>query len=146
MTFPKIRLLMDDTSYELDLNRLMLTETIALEDDWGLSVEAFQAAATSGSPPYRVIGAMVWLAKVRSAAAAQGVTFPEAARQFPVATFDVDLMAMQVEADAPEPPNPTGSGTRTRATRTTRATSGRKPARGASPSSAASGPERSPST
>lgn len=117
-----VKLVIDEVEYDLDLDTFMLSEAMALEDEWGVSTSDFIASVTSGSPKARVVGAMVWLAKVRSAAAATGISFAEAARQLPVATFDTNLSALRLETEA-EPENPTPGGTRTRTTRTTRATS-----------------------
>lgn len=117
-----VKLVLDDGEYELDLGRFMLSEAEALEKDWGIDTVEFSKLVTSGSPPLRVVGAMVWLAKVRARAAADGVPFREAAKQLPVATFDTDLMAVQI-SDEDVPENPTPGGTRTKGTRTTRATS-----------------------
>lgn len=123
---PIVRLLIDGQTYPLDMNKFMLSEAIALEEDWSLKVDEFTAMVASGNPPWRVVAAMVWLAKTRALAAERGVTFPEARRAHPPETFDVDVVALKVEADGPVPENPTGSGTRTRTTRTTPATSASK--------------------
>lgn len=117
-----VKLILDDGEYALDLGRFMLSEAEALEDDWGLDPLEFEKLVTSGKPPLKVVGAMVWLAKARALAATEGITFREAAKQMPVALFDTDLMAVRVDAEA-EPENPTPGGTRTKGTRTTRATS-----------------------
>lgn len=121
-----VRLVIDDAGYELDLSRFMLSEGIALEDEWGLSTTEFAAAVLSGNPKLRVVGAMVWLVRVRALAAEEGIPFAEAAKQLPVSTFDTNLTALRIEADE-EPENPTPGGTRTRATRTSRTTSAAKP-------------------
>lgn len=118
-----VKLVLDDGEYDLDLGRFMLSEAMALEDEWGVNTSTFAAAVTSGNPPPRVVGAMVWLVKVRAIAAAGGISFREAAKQVPVATFDTDLMALRIEDEGQGPENPTPGGTRTRTTRTTRATS-----------------------
>jgi hypothetical protein len=117
-----VKLVIDEAEYDLDLTRFMLSEAIALEDEWGLSTDQFAAAVTSGRPPLRVVGAMVWLVKVRHIAAADGISFREAAAKLPVATFDTNLTALRIENGA-EQAGPTPGGTRTRTTRTTRATS-----------------------
>lgn len=120
-----VRLVIDDQVCELDLRRLMLSESMALEEGWGVKLVDFQQGVFSGNPTTRVIGAMVWLAKVRQAAAEQGVSFSKAAEQLPVAGFDVNLAAIQMEA-VPEAENPTSPAIRTPATRTTRTTSSAK--------------------
>lgn len=117
-----VKLILDDGEYELDLGKFMLSEAKALQDDWNIDTLEFAKLITSGNPPLYVVGAMVWLAKVRARAAADGVSFREAAKHLPVEEFDTDLMAVQVEPEA-KPENPTPGGTRTRTTRTTRATS-----------------------
>lgn len=117
-----VKLVIDDEVFDLDLSRFMLSEGIALEDEWGLSTAQFAAAVTSGNPPLRVVGAMVWLVKVRAAAAAEGIGFAEAAKRFPVASFDTNLTALRIDADE-VPANPTPGVTPTPKTRTTRATS-----------------------
>lgn len=117
-----VKLILDDGEYDLDLGRFMLSEARALEDDWNINTMEFAQVVTSGSPPLNVVGAMVWLAKVRAIAATEKLPFAEAAKQLPVATFDTDLMAVRIDMEA-EPENPTPGGTRTRTTRTTRATS-----------------------
>lgn len=116
------KLILDDGEYVLDLGKFMLSEAKALEDDWDINPLEFTSLVTSGKPPLKVVGAMVWIAKVRSIAAADGISFAEAAKQLPVTAFDTDLMAVRVDTEA-EPENPTPGGTRTRTTRTTRATS-----------------------
>lgn len=123
---PVIRLLIGEDTYPLDMNRIMATEAMALEDDWGLKVAEFVTLVTSGDPPMRVVAAMVWLARTRAIAEAKGLTFPEAKKLLPPATFDVDLVALKIEGDEPLPENPTESGTRTKGTRTTPATSAQK--------------------
>lgn len=125
-----VKLVIDEGEYDLDLSRFMLSEGMALEDEWGLSTTEFAAAVLSGNPKLRVVGAMVWLVRVRSLAAEQGVPFAEAAKQLPVASFDTNLTALRIEADE-EPENPTPGGTRTRTTRTTRTTSAAKRAKNA---------------
>lgn len=122
------KLIVDDAEYDLDLTRFMLSEAIALEEEWGLSTTEFAAAVASGAPPLRVVGAMVWLVKVRSIAAVNKIPFREAAQQLPVAVFDTNLTALRIE-DSQEPENPTPGGTRTRATRTSRTTSAAKRAK-----------------
>lgn len=117
-----VKLILDDGEYDLDLGRFMLSEARALEDDWGIDTLQFAQLVTSGSPPLKVVGAMVWLTKARALAAAEGISFPEAAKRLPVATFDTDLMAVRIDTEA-GPENPTPGGTRTKGTRTTRATS-----------------------
>lgn len=123
-----VKIILDDGEYDVDLTTFMLSEGMALEEDWGLSVTEFASQVTSGKPPLRAIGAMVWLVKVRTAAAAGGISFAEAAKTMPVATFDTNLTAIRIDAEA-EPENPTPGGTRTRTTRTTRATSAKKRAK-----------------
>lgn len=125
-----VRLVLDDGTYELDLTTFMLSEGMALEKEWGLTVTEFSSLVTSGNPPLAAIGAMVWLVKARTLAAATGVSFREAARQMPVAEFDTNLTAIRIE-EAVEPENPTPGGTRTKGTRTTRTTSGAKRAKSA---------------
>lgn len=117
-----VKLVIDDGEYDLDLSKFMLSEGIALEDEWGLSTTEFATSVMSGNPKLRVVGAMVWLVKVRALAAAEGITFAEAAKRLPVATFDTNLSALRIEAAA-ETENPTRGVTRTPKTRTTRATS-----------------------
>lgn len=116
-----VKLVLDDGEYELDLGTFMLSEALALEDDWGVKTLEFAELVTSGNPPLRVVGAMVWLAKVRSLAAADQILFAEAAKRLPVATFDTNLTAIRIEAQQTE--NPTPGGPRPKGTRTTRATS-----------------------
>ena len=123
-----VKLVIDEVEYDLDLSKFMLSEGIALEDEWGLSTAEFATAVASGSPPLRVVGAMVWLVKVRSMAAGAGIPFAEAAKQLPVATFDTNLTALRIEAGA-EPENPTPGVTPTPKTRTSRTTSAAKRAK-----------------
>lgn len=125
-TVPMIRLLIDGETFPLDMNRFMISEAIALEEDWGLKVDEFRTLVAGGSPPWRVVAAMVWMAKTRALAATAGLSFPEARKLNPPETFDVDMVALKVEQDGPAPANPTSRGTRTRTTRTTPATSGSK--------------------
>lgn len=125
-----VKLILDDGEYVLDLDTFMLSEAMALEDDWGFSTVDFAAKITSGSPPLKAIGAMVWLVKVRSLAAAEGIPFRAAAEKLPVATFDTNLTAIKVE-EVSAAANPTPGGTRTRTTRTTRTTSAAKRAKSA---------------
>ena len=130
-----VKLILDDGEYEFDLGRFMLSEASALENEWGIDTLQFAQQVTSGSPPLRVVGAMVWLAKVRARAAADGISFREAAKLLPVESFDTDLMAVRIDSEA-KPENPTPGGTRTKGTRTTRATSAKPRAKHASPASA----------
>lgn len=123
-----VKLILDGTEHDLDLSHFMLTEAIALEEQWGLNTTEFASAVVSGAPPMRVVGAMVWLVQVRVLAAEGGVTFGEAAKLLPVASFDTDLMALRIEAPE-EPENPTHGVTPTPTTRTTRATSAKKRSR-----------------
>lgn len=123
-----VKIVIDDAEYDLDLSRFMLSEGIALEDEWGLSTTEFATAVTSGSPPLKVVGAMVWLVKVRSIAAGSGISFREAAGLLPVATFDTDLAALRIDAGV-EPENPTPGVTPTPRTRASRATSVKKRAK-----------------
>lgn len=120
-----VKLIIGETEHDLDLKKFMLSEAIALEEDWGLTTTEFAKAVASGSPPMRVVGAMVWLVQVRELAAEDGVTFGEASKLLPVASFDTDLMALRIEAPQ-EPENPTRGVTPTPTTRTTRATSAKK--------------------
>lgn len=120
-----VRLVIDEQEYDLDLTRFMLSEGIALEDEWGLSTDQFAAAVQSGTPPLRVVGAMVWLVRVRAIAAEEHIGFAEAAKRLPVATFDTNLTALRIEAED-EGENPTPGVTPTPTTRTTRATSGKR--------------------
>lgn len=123
-----VKLVIDETEHNLDLNRFMLSEAIALEEDWGLTTAAFAASIASGNPPMRVVGAMVWLMQTRELAAEKEISFREAAELLPPAAFDANLMAIRIEA-APEPENPTRGVTRTPKTRTTRTTSAAKRAK-----------------
>jgi hypothetical protein len=126
VTTPTVTLVIDGEHYPLDMDRFMLSEAIALEDDWGMKVADFTKLVTGGDPPLRVLGAMVWLAKTRALAAQHGITFPEARKLLPPETFDVDMVGLAVVGGEELPENPTGSGTRTRATRTTPATSAKR--------------------
>lgn len=128
-TVPTIRLLIGDDTYVLDMTKFMLSEAMALEEDWGLKVAEFKQLVVGGDPPMRVVAAMVWLAQTRALAETEGVTFPEAHRLNPPSKFDVDLVALKVEPDSPATANPTERGTPTRTTRTTRATSASKRSR-----------------
>lgn len=140
-----VKLILDDGEYELDLGRFMLSEAQALEDEWGVDTLQFAQQVTSGSPPLRVVGAMVWLVKVRSRAAAEGISFRDAAQQMPVASFDTDLMAVRIDAEA-KPENPTPGGTRKQGTRTTRATSAKPRTKRASSAVASPTKASSPSS
>lgn len=124
-----IKVVIDDKTHTIDSGRFMLQEAIGLEEQWGLTVAEFAAAATSGMPPMRVVGAMVWLVQVRAIAAENGLSFPEAAKQLPAASFDTNLAALLIEP-VEEPVGPTRGVTRTPKTRTTRTTSAAKRAKG----------------
>lgn len=120
-----IKLLIEDETYNFEVGRLMLSEAMAIEDEWGLSPSRFETELTSGDPGIRVVGAVVWLVKVRGLAQQQGISFRDAARQLPVATFDVNLAAIRQGVEVPAE-NPTSPATRTPATPTTRRTSAAK--------------------
>lgn len=120
-----VKVVVDDKTYIIDSNRFMLQEAIGLEEQWGLSVAEFGTAITSGAPSMRVVGAMVWLVKVRAIAAENGISFPDAAKQLPAATFDTNLAALLIEP-VEEPVGPTPGVTPTPKTRTTRTTSAAK--------------------
>lgn len=125
-----VRLVVDGEPFDLDLGQFMMTEAIALEDQWGLTTESLlsilaESDAKKEMPPLRIVLALVWIAKVRAIAAAAGVSFGTAAKQLPVDAFDVNLFAFEIGAP-PEPPNPTPGVTPTPKTRTTRTTSAAK--------------------
>lgn len=140
-----VKLILDDGEYEFDLGKFMLSEASALEEDWGIDTMRFAELVTSGKPPMRVVGAMVWLAKVRARAAAEKISFREAAKLLPVEEFDTDLMAVRIDSEA-KPENPTPGGTRTRTTRTTRATSAKPRAKRASSAAPKATRDSSPSS
>lgn len=143
-----VKLVIEERIYEFDPTRLMLSEGVALEEQWGLSVVDFQSQVFSGSPPIRAIGAMVWLVQTRALAADEGVPFAAAAARMPAADFDVNLGAIRMGA-VPEPsehPTSPASKTRTPATRTTRATSAKPKPKRDSPPAGSGTSESSPST
>lgn len=123
-----IKVVIDDKTHTIDSRRFMLQEAIGLEEQWGLSVAEFAAQATSGAPSMRVVGAMVWLVQVRDIARENGLSFPEAAKQLPAATFDTNLAALLIEP-VEVPVGPTRGVTPTPKTRATRTTSAAKRAK-----------------
>lgn len=128
MSTSVVKLVLDEEVLELDLSRIMMTEAIALEEEWNIASVDFLSAVGQDRPPLKAVLAMVWLAKARKVAAEAGVPFAEAARQVPASGFDFDVTAFRIDA-APEPENPTHGGTRTKGTRTTRTTSAGKRAK-----------------
>ena len=132
-----MKLMIEDREYDFDLNDMSMTEGIALEEEWGIQVFDFERQLLGGTPTMRMVTALMWLIKVRAIAAEQNLTPLAAAKQLPVATFDLKFSALR-QPSGPEPVNPTDAGTRTPATRTTRATSGRpKPKRSSAPAASA---------
>lgn len=141
-----VKLIIEDRVYDFDPTRLMLSEGVALEEQWGLSVVDFQSQVFSGAPPIRAIGAMVWLVQTRALATDEGIPFAAAAARMPAADFDVNLGAIRMDA-VPEPadhPTSPASPTRTPATRTTRATSAKPKSKRASVRSESATSDSSP--
>lgn len=139
-----MKLIVEDVEYDFNLDDLTMTEGIALEEEWGIQVFEFEKQLKGGSPSMRMVTALMWLMKVRAIAAEQNLPPLAAAKQLPVATFDVKFSALR---EVPEPENPTGAGTRTPGTRTTRATSAKpRKKRAATPSNASGTSAISPST
>lgn len=123
-----IKVVIDGKTHTIDSGRFMLQEAMGLEEQWGLSVAEFAAQAASGAPPMRVVGAMVWLVQVRAVARENGLSFPEAAKQLPAASFDTNLAALLIEP-VEEAAGPTPGVTPTPRTRATRTTSAAKRAK-----------------
>lgn len=123
-----IKLIIDGEAFAFDEGRLMLSEGVALEEQWGIDPAAFDKAMTAGAPSFRLIGALAWLVKVRALAAEHSISIRDAAQQLPAASFDVNIGALRIE-QVEEPVNPTPPATRTPATRTTRSTSAAKRAK-----------------
>lgn len=119
-----IKLIIEDRTYEVEQDRVMLSEAVPLEREWGVKIADVFGEFGGGSPSSLAVGAMVWLVKVRALAAEEGIPFREAAARMPVADFDVNLAAIRAD-DTAAAGNPTGPATPTPGTRTTRATSGK---------------------
>lgn len=117
----------DDQEYVFDpAAGFSVGESVALEEDWNLTVEQLEAHLQAGiRPPLRIVMALLWVAKVRTIAEADGTTFLPAARKYPAAHFDVSLEALKPEEE-PANPTPPGGKTPTPGTRTTRRTSAAK--------------------
>jgi hypothetical protein len=99
-------------------------EAVALEEDWGLTVEQLDAHFKADTrPPLRVVMALLWMTKVRGVAARDGIAFLVAAGQLPAAGFDVGLAAVTVDEVPDQNPTRPGAKTRTPGTPTTRRTS-----------------------
>lgn len=99
-------------------------EAVALEEDWGLTVEQLDAHFKADArPPLRVVMALLWMTKVRGVAARDGIAFLVAASQMPAAGFDVGLEAVTADEVPDQNPTRPGAKTRTPGTPTTRRTS-----------------------
>lgn len=120
----RLKFLHDGTEYVIDAGgTFTMGEAMALEEDWNLTVEQLEAAIHMPRPPLRALIALLWIAKVRTIAAADGTTFLPAAAKYPAAGFDIGLDAMRVEGDEAVNPTPPGGKTPTPGTPTTRRTS-----------------------
>lgn len=123
----RLKFLHDGTEYVIDAGgAFTIGEAMALEEDWNLTVEQLEAAIRLPRPPLRTLMALLWIAKVRTIAAADGTTFLPAAAKYPAAGFDVGLDAMRVEEDEAVNPTPPGGKIPTPGIPTTRRTSGAK--------------------
>jgi hypothetical protein len=128
----RLKFLHEDTEYFIDVGgSFTVGESVALEEDWNLTVEQLEAGLRQARPPLRTLMALLWVAKVRTIAAADGTTFLPAAAKYPAAGFEVGLDALAVEEDATENPTPPGGKTLPPGTPTTRRTSGAKRPRAA---------------
>lgn len=121
----RLKFLHDGQEYVFDpAAGFSVGEAVALEEDWGLTVEQldehFKAATR---PPLRVVMALLWMTKVRGIAARDGVAFLVAAGRLPAAGFDVGLEAVTTDEVPDQNPTRPGAKTRTPGTPTTRRTS-----------------------
>jgi hypothetical protein len=121
----RLKFVQDGQEYSFDPSAgFSVGEAVALEEDWGLTVEQLDSYFKSGArPPLRVVMALLWMTKVRGIAARDGVAFLVAAGQLPAATFDVGLEAVSVDEVPDRNPMLPGAKTRTPGTPTTRRTS-----------------------
>lgn len=121
----RLKFLHDGQEYIFDPSAgFSVGEAVSLEEDWGLTVEQLDEHFRADKrPPLRVVMAILWVTKVRAAAARDGVAFLVAAGRMPAAAFDVGLDAVTTDEVPDQNPTQPGAKTRTPGTPTTRRTS-----------------------
>jgi len=119
------RITVDGETTVMDLSRFMLSEAEILEEQAGIDIQQLKDLASLEN--LKMLGALLWLSKLRTIAAEQTISVRAAAQQHPRADFDVNLAA--IEVDISEPANPTGGPTSGPTNRTPRAASSKAPKR-----------------
>jgi hypothetical protein len=141
---PALKIDIGETQHLVDLDGLMLSELEILEEHAGVNAEDLNDLASLRK--FRFIGHILWLIKLREAAAAEGIALREAALKHPRDQFDISTGSLRMElVGAPK----SSAGPRTPTTRMPRTGSSKPRARSAktasaksaaSPRSSASGP------
>ena len=96
----------DGEEYAFDNEKLMFSEAMAVQQQAGMTTEELGKLASAGDTA--AIGATIWVAVLRKRSLEKGVSFRQAAEQWPFADFDFDMNSLVVLAG---PGNPTGAQT-----------------------------------